>query len=168
MAQVTKALADNAVTSAKILDGTIAATDLASSTGNFGAWTTYTPTWAGSVLNPTVGDAVFSAAYSQIGKRVKFRIVLTMGATTAFGTGFYTFTLPVTAAAGAAGSYTPIGSIVILDFSSSLIYEATAICANTTVVLGRYQTGGLLGANAPISPLGTSDVIAINGTYEAA
>ena len=167
MASVTRVLADSAVTSAKILDGTVAVADLASAVGNFGAWTAYTPTWTGNTTNPALGNGTIVGAYAQIGKVVNFRILLTMGSTTTFGTGFYSFGVPVTAAAGATGSYTTVGSVVALDNSTTLIYEANPCLLTTTTVILRYQTGGLFSNVAPVT-FATSDIITIQGTYQAA
>jgi hypothetical protein len=162
-------LADGSVTSAKILDGTVAAVDLASSVGNFGAWTAYTPTWTGNTTNPAIGNGTIVGAYQKTGRTVSFRILLTAGSTTTFGTGFYSFGLPtgITAAAGATGSYTPIGQVVAVDNSTTLIYEATACLLTASAFIIRYQTGGLVTNIAPVT-FATSDIIAINGTYEAA
>ena len=161
-------LADGSVTSARILDATIVAADLASSVGSFGAWTAYTPTWGSGGTAPAIGNGTITGAYQKIGRTTRFRVLLTAGSTTTFGTSYYSFTVPVTAASGATGSYTPVGQSVALDFSSTLIYEASTILTNTTQVILRYQgAGGLVGATAPVT-FAASDIIAINGTYEAA
>jgi len=167
MASVTRVLADSAVTSAKILDATVAVADLASAVGNFGAWTAYTPTWTANTTNPVLGNGTIVGAYAQIGKVVNFRIVLTMGSTTTFGSGFYSFGVPVTSAAGATGAYSTIGSVVAFDTSANLMYEAQPILFSTTTVILRYQNSGLFTNTAPTT-FANTDIITIQGTYQAA
>ena len=168
----TGAIADNSITSNKLAigvnvppDNTVTPAKLTSSVGNFGAWTAFTTTWGSGGTAPAIGNGTIVSAYSQIGKTVNFRILLTAGSTTTFGTSYYTFTVPVTAASGATGSFTPIGNAVASDTSASLYYEATTILANTTQVFMRYQTSGLFGQTAPVT-FANTDIIAINGTYE--
>lgn len=59
------------------------------------AWSTYTPTWASSGTQPVLGNGTLTGRYHQIGKSVKGQILLTPGSATTFGTGTYTFSLPV-------------------------------------------------------------------------
>lgn len=141
--------------------------DVRRNPGNLGAWTAYTPTWTGNTTNPTIGTGSIVGAFAQIGKVVNFRILLTMGSSTTYGSGFYSFGVPVPALSGAAGSYSTVGSVVALDNSSTLIYEANPCLLTTTAVILRYQTGGLFSNLAPVT-FAVSDIIAINGTYQAA
>ena len=61
-------------------------------------WTSYTPALTGTG-GWAIGNAVFDAAYMRIGKTVWFRIQVTWGGTTVFGTGYPRFSLPSTAKA---------------------------------------------------------------------
>ena len=140
---------------------------MADVTRAFGAWNSFTTTWGSGGTAPAIGNGTIASSYSQIGKTVSFRIVLTASTTTAFGTSYYTFTVPVTAAAGAAGSFMPIGNTIASRTSTSLYYEATTVLANTTQVFARYQTSGLFGQLAPVT-FANTDIIAIQGTYQAA
>jgi hypothetical protein len=140
---------------------------MADVTRAFGAWNSFTTTWGSGGTAPAIGNGTIASSYSQIGKTVSFRIVLTAGSTTTFGTSYYTFTVPVTAASGATGSYTPIGNAFASDTSASLYYAATTILANTTQVFARYQTSGLFGQLTPVT-FANTDIIAIQGTYQAA
>ena len=141
--------------------------DVRRNPGNLGAWTAYTPTWTGNTTNPAIGNGTIVGAFAQIGKVVNFRILVTMGSTTTYGTGYYSFGLPTAALSGATGSYSTVGSVVALDNSSTLIYEANPCLLTTTTVILRYQTGGLFSNVAPVT-FATSDVISIRGTYQAA
>jgi hypothetical protein len=140
---------------------------MAGVTRAFGAWNSFTTSWSAAGTAPAIGNGTIVSSYSQIGKTVNFRILLTAGSTTTFGTSFYYFTVPVTAASGATGNFTPIGNAMASDASASLYYEATTILANTTQVFVRYQTSGLFGQTTPVT-FANTDIIAINGTYQAA
>ncbi|MEU1302782.1 hypothetical protein [Streptomyces shenzhenensis] len=65
----------------------------------FGAWTTYTPAWtsAGSTA-PVLGNGALTGRYMKIGRIVLCHINLITGSTTTYGTGSYSFSLPVQAA----------------------------------------------------------------------
>lgn len=62
--------------------------------GGAAAWTTYTPTWTGAVTNPAIGNGTITGAYRINGKNLEFRINLTMGSTTTYGSGNWSFGLP--------------------------------------------------------------------------
>jgi hypothetical protein len=79
----TAALADGAVTPAKLQTGA----------GSSWALATWTPTWT----NLSVGNGTLTAKYVQIGKLVYGRVKLVFGTTTAIS-GDVSFTIPVTAA----------------------------------------------------------------------
>jgi len=57
----------------------------------------YTPTWTGAISNPALGDGSLSGDYELIGDTCTFNIVLTMGATTTYGSGSFIFSLPMPA-----------------------------------------------------------------------
>ena len=136
------------------------------SAGNLGAWTAYTPTWTGTT-DPVIGNGTLTGAFAQIGKVVNFRIVITMGSTTTFGTGAYRFGVPVTAAASAVGIYTPVGDFMGQDNSTGFWYEATPVLALSTSLLVRYEVGNNVSTTFPFT-WAVSDILAINGTYQAA
>lgn len=73
---------------------------------NMGAWTSWTPTWATSsgAATPSYGNATVDCKYARIGRTIIFRIDITFGSTTNFGSSPGTgdnwlFSLPVTPAA---------------------------------------------------------------------
>lgn len=63
------------------------------------AWTTYTPTWTAATTNPVLGNGTIVGRYKRIGKTVHLQIDLTMGSTTTYGSGAWSVSLPVAAAA---------------------------------------------------------------------
>lgn len=65
----------------------------------FAAWTTYTPTWTSTGTAPAIGNGSLTGRYMKIGRTVIVEINMIAGATTTFGTGNYSFSLPVQSAA---------------------------------------------------------------------
>ena len=64
------------------------------------AWLPYTPTWTGSSTNPALGNGTIAGRYIRIGKLVFARVLITMGGTTTYGTGYWKVSLPVTPLTG--------------------------------------------------------------------
>jgi len=147
----------------------------------FGAWSTYTSSWTGTSTNPAIGSGSIAAAYLQVGKLVLFRVQVTFGSTTTFGTGGMQLTLPVTPAAtvqqvanvgvmdrtvgstGGArhqimGRINPSSTTMPLYYISST--TGTAQIANVT------NTAPVTLTNS--SAANTGDYITITGSYEAA
>lgn len=62
-----------------------------------GAWTSYSPTWSSSGTAPALGDGTLTGAYREIGATIHVRIKLTTGASSTYGTGVYSLSLPVAA-----------------------------------------------------------------------
>ena len=65
---------------------------------NTGAWATFTPTWTASGTAPSLGNGTLIGRYQRIGRTIKFHINLAPGSTTTFGTGTYSFAMPVISA----------------------------------------------------------------------
>lgn len=104
-AVVTASIADSAVTPAKLLAGT----------GTGWSWTSWTPTWT----NLTVGNAIQTSKYTQVGKQITCRLSIVLGTTSAVGTAIF-FSLPVTAV-----SYPNIASDVDMAGTAFLTAAAT-------------------------------------------
>jgi hypothetical protein len=131
---------------------------------SFGAWLSYTPTWTASVTNPSLGNGTLTGRYIQMGKTVNFSVQLNIGSTTTLGSGGWMISVPVT-------SKTQI----------SLGFVVTMLKNGVSWYYGQ-TNGGFYSYNdrtAPtyngspvtsVSPFNwsTSDVLAFNGTYEAA
>lgn len=60
------------------------------------AWTSYTPTWAAQVSNPSIGNGTITGAYKVIGKTCFVRVKLNYGTTTTGGSGAWYIGLPFT------------------------------------------------------------------------
>ena len=66
--------------------------------------TTYTPTWTGSSVNPSIGTGTINGAWQRDGVYLRANIKMIADGTTTFGTGYYLFSVPRTAARRSVGS----------------------------------------------------------------
>jgi len=60
-----------------------------------GDWQTYTPSWTSTGTQPALVDGTLVGTYTQIGDLIVAKASLTIGASTTFGTGNYSISLPV-------------------------------------------------------------------------
>jgi len=124
-------------------------------------WTPFTSTWWSTGTQPALGNGTWSGSrYATSGKTVVFRLVLTVGSTSTFGTGAYLFNAPVTALAQG-GSYPVIASI------GGVFYTGVARFS-TTAAFAVYLSSPAV-AMTPTAPatLASGDTVTISGTYEA-
>lgn len=56
----------------------------------------YTPAWTAATTNPTIGNGSVVGEYERDGNYVVARVTANFGSTTTFGTGTYSFSLPIT------------------------------------------------------------------------
>lgn len=134
------------------------------------AWTTYTPTWTASVVNPVLNNGSISGKYIQVGKTVHFWMKLTVGSTTTVGSGTYKLTLPVAPVAGHLGRF----DLVYTDVSGGGQFRGITFGLSASTVQLAYDQNGA--TNTPIQALtntspfvpATGDVYEMWGTYEAA
>lgn len=138
------------------------------------AWKSWTPTWAGGT--PAIGaDGNIAAKYTQFGKTVVFRMILTSGSLTTFGSGAWSFTLPVVSAQSLT-TFMAIGTWTALSTTGGNVYMGiTTLNASTTAFSGIYHsaaTDGLaaqqLGSANPVAWTAGQSIILMNGRYEAA
>jgi hypothetical protein len=139
-----------------------------------GVWVDWTPTWT----NLTVGNGTVVAKYTQIGKTVHYYVKVTFGSTTSIA-GSVNVSLPVTNILTTSSSDPEIGQILFRD--ASISYSARGVMrvvdGNTGIIsvmlissiaaAPQYVTIQGISATVPFTWT-TSDVIAIQGTYEAA
>ena len=130
-----------------------------------GSWTTYIPAWDAATSSPTLNNGVITGAYRQLGKTVDYRISLVIGSTTALGTGYYTFTLPVSTG-GSLPQHHPVGTATAYD-ATGLIYTRQLTLQTSTLVVLR-DNGGSAITNASPVVWATGDRIMIQGSYEIA
>lgn len=130
------------------------------------AWSSWTPTWT----NISIGNAVVTGRYKQIGKYVAYSLVVQWGTGTS-QSGSALFTIPVTAVA-AIGSGSNIGTAKLFDGTNGFI--GTVIQNNTVQAIIRwYNTQGTglkeanISATSP-STWSTTTEWHMRGFYEAA
>jgi hypothetical protein len=58
------------------------------------AWTSYTPVWTASSINPSIGNGTITGNYKVIGKTCFVRGNLVIGSTSTFGTGEWYVSMP--------------------------------------------------------------------------
>ncbi|MEV7908381.1 hypothetical protein, partial [Streptomyces anulatus] len=132
----------------------------------YASWTSFTPTWTGSTTNPVIGNGTLAGAFLQVGKTIHFRIAMVAGSTTTFGSGTWSFNLPVAAAAvQSAAAFAD-------DFSASARYPGAAWLTSGVTAAGVFRVlfgaGGNTGASSTVPfTWAQSDRLHINGTYEA-
>lgn len=125
-----------------------------------GAWTTYAVVWTTGGTAPALGNGSLTGSYRRVGKAVDAQIVLTAGSTTTFGTQFWSFSLPVTAA-----RTQQVGACVLNDASVNQLAGSSLIFATTTVT-----PVGSTGSVTNVIPFTwtTNDQCRIMITYEVA
>lgn len=135
-------------------------------------WTSYTSSWTAVTTNPVIGNGTIEAAHMTAGKLVAFRIKVTMGSTTTYGSGGYRLSLPAGAATGMEFSTLACSAF---DTSASANFPCAAqFLSGSPTLLGMRAFPGTAGnaysqmAAATPFTFATGDVIAVTGVYEAA
>lgn len=138
-------------------------------TGIQSAWTTFSPTWNGSVSNPSIGNGTLTGSYTRFGKTVIGRIKVLPGSTTTFGSGTYQFGVPVTPHTDYSTTTTlgSVGNASLYDASSGSREFRHVIVGSSTYFLLRDDTNTSVTNTAPWT-WANGDGILINFTYEAA
>jgi hypothetical protein len=132
-------------------------------------WTAYSPT----LTNVTLGTGgAISAAYARIGRTILFRIRIVLGTGGAL-TGTMTATLPVAATADHFAGNHLIGHCTYADATGGTFYGPAELNTATTLrpralgSAGTWANQDLINATQPFT-WAVSDVLTINGAYEAA
>ena len=134
-------------------------------TGVQAAWTAYTPTWTATTTNPTLNNGTLVGKWQRLGKTYLYRINLTMGSTTAFGTGSYLFALPAAVHADyTAGNH--MGNGVLLDVGVNWNQAAAAWNSSTQIFV--LATSNLQVSNTVPFTWGSGDKLSLAGEPEAA
>ncbi len=126
--------------------------------------TAYTPVWGNTGTANTLGNGSIVGSYFQIGKLVRFTILLTLGSTSSVGSGIMTLTLPVTSDVFGAG-----GATAIFSHTGVATYFGLGLTSSTTIIalIDNAKPGVSVTATSPFT-WGAADTIYIVGTYGAA
>jgi hypothetical protein len=160
---------NSAVPTAAIADGAVTPAKLQSGTGTGWSWSTWSPTWT----NVTIGNGVVTAKYIQMGKTVFGRVHIVFGTTTAVS-GEFQFSLPVTAVAlPGTAAVDPIGMGNMYDATTNVYKGIVNLTSTTAACLRPILTSGTTANNSLTTNLvpGTWAVsweVGLNFCYEAA
>jgi hypothetical protein len=132
------------------------------------AWTAYTP----ALTNITLGNgSLAGSAYIQIGKTIKFRVLLTLGSTTVISGGMQ-FSLPVAALTALGSGNYPVGDSSLRDSSASAtVYGGCRMLASATGIAPTYNNTATSSTDCTATLPWTwavGDTVWIEGEYEAA
>lgn len=128
------------------------------------AWTAYTPVWTATSVAPTLGNGTDAGAYRQTGKTIDFRISITFGTTTTFGSGNYRLGLPVSPVSIAVNVVGVLNTNTGLQEGFVGLYEGVVSGGQAVVML--IDSATVLGSSNGRLVSGATLVVA--GTYEAA
>lgn len=138
---------------------------------SLGAWNTasYTPSISGTGW--AIGDGTITGRYCQVGKIVHFNVSITFGASSTYGSGQLTVSLPVTAS-GSMNTNAMAGQAVDTSASKRYLLGGFGVGSTTTITIRSLvtATNGELTSVISTAPFtwASTDVIGIAGTYEAA
>lgn len=130
------------------------------------AWTAYTPTWSSDTTQPSIGNGSISGAFLNAGKLTLFRISLTIGSTTTFGTGNYRLSAPSNDVDGVRW---PIGQAMIRDSSAAdiRVWPVISTAAGTNTIQPLNPTSGTFWVQGTPFTLANGDEVRVYGMYEA-
>jgi hypothetical protein len=131
-------------------------------------WSTYSISWTASTSNPGIGNGTLAGRYKQVGKTVFVNIQLVIGSSTTLGTGYWQFSLPVTAQSTNAvilnGIFSQPGT-QFLQGSAITSYDN-----NTGYVVPLLNNGAsgstTITSSSPFS-WATSNILTLSGMYES-
>lgn len=128
----------------------------------------YTLAWTSDGSAPSLGNAVVVSRFRISGKHVDVKIQITFGNTSSFGSGNYSFSLPLTSANDGANN---MGFTYVSDASvSGTSYPYFAAVLSNSAVITYFVDSAASGTARRITPtspitLTTSDAIIINVRY---
>ena len=144
-------------------------------TGIQAAWTVdgraSSTIWTAATTNPTLGNGTLSSRYLRIGKTLDWQVVITMGSTTTFGSGFWLLTLPFTALAANTGDWQ--GRALDVSTSTTQGVSLTADLTSTTQLAPRCAPATPLSIDRIVNSTqpftwATGDILSMTGRIELA
>lgn len=127
-------------------------------------WASYTPTWTAST-NPAIGNGAIAGKYIAAGKLTHYRIQVTMGSTTTYGTGNWNLTLPV--APAGLSTFAALGSASGYDVSAGNAFMLMPIFNGSSNLILINPSSAGASSTSPFT-WASGDILSITGTYEAA
>lgn len=134
-------------------------------------WVDYTPQWSTALTQPALGNGTIVGEWRQVGRTVDFRIEITAGSSTTFGSGAHLFTVPIPFEDGW-GIHTPVGQGVFFDASAAnggTAYTRVVCRYDTTTqrVVLRDSGGVPVNGSNPVAGA-INDKFILTGRYQAA
>jgi hypothetical protein len=131
------------------------------------AWETYTPSWTTTGTSPSVGNGTITGRYCHIGRCVELTITLTMGSTTTFGTGTYSFSVPLTASSASNARW--VGTAYFRDNSAGSTghFNGNASIAASGTTLAMVQGTQQVSETVPFT-WAQNDFVSLSIAYEVA
>jgi len=136
----------------------------------FAAWTTFTSSWTSSGTAPAIGNGTINGRYMKFGRNILCEIHTTMGSTTTYGSGNYSWSLPVQAASGGIaqiGNAQLLGSGGVRWVGQIVISSAATTCSAFLPVSSTDTRTDFLTATRPETLASTAQV-RLTFMYEAA
>ncbi|MGW4705002.1 hypothetical protein [Streptomyces sp. NPDC004285] len=132
------------------------------------AWQTYTPTWTAATTNPVLNNGTIVGRYKRIGKTVHLQIDLTMGSTTTYGSGAWSVTLPLQAAASSGSRIGTAQALGASRFAGQIVISSSA--TGTSAFFPASSSVSNLSSVASGVPFAwaSGNELRITATYEAA
>ncbi|MFI8531809.1 hypothetical protein ACIGMX_16405 [Streptomyces aquilus] len=134
----------------------------------FAAWTSYTPTWTSTSTAPAIGNGTLTGRYMKIGRTVIVEINLIAGGTTTFGTGNYSFSLPVQSAASGIALVGAAQLLGTARWSGTLIISSAANTVSPFMPVSATDTRCDFVTNTRPETLASNAQIRLLAVYEAA
>jgi hypothetical protein len=122
----------------------------------------YTPTWTAATTNPVINSGELTGEFVIEGKNVAVTICMSAAANTTFGTGTWSFGLPVTVGTSPTATHQYLGSWYARDNSA-----ATQYCGTSSVARGSTSISNMfINASATLITLSTPFTWAVNDRIE--
>jgi hypothetical protein len=140
---------------------------------NLPSYAAYTPAWTSTGSAPAIGNSTTSAGYIQVGELVRVHGQIKFGSSASYGTGTYSFSLPVSASAAAFSTAIHLhGSALCYDNNTGNGMLAVVRIATATTIRLHYPAtyGGTLTEVQATGPFtwAQDDVVSWELCYEAA
>jgi hypothetical protein len=120
----------------------------------------YTPTWGSTGTLPAIGDGTLVGQYKLRGAECKVRVRQVCGASSTYGTGTYTWSLPFTSTTFTNGAYPGVGRVFDANTTTTYAGFANIASAAATVNLTTHAATGAVSGTVPVT-MTTSDQVVI-------
>jgi hypothetical protein len=121
---------------------------------------TYNPAWTAATSAPAIGNGEIAGNYAREGNTVIFEFEVTMGTTTTFGTGAWSFALPIKN-----NSRVALGTAWMFDASGSATVVGVALAERDATTLQVYPHATAIAQSSAPFTWATGDKLFVSITY---